>query len=87
MRCGPLSTGAHPLAKDFPELHQSLQHLRQQAAQYAALDKPICRVEDGVELLGEAALTTLEQQRAALKDALGRQLKQASGTCCGGCGG
>ncbi|HLD68806.1 MAG TPA: YdcH family protein [Pseudomonas sp.] len=84
----------HPLAKDFPEQHETLQRLRQDdshfarlATEYEALDKQICRVEDGVELLGDEALSTLKQQRVALKDDLGRQLKHASGSCCGGCQG
>lgn len=87
----------HPLVQDFPELRGELQRLRQedqhfarQAEEYEALDKRICRVEDGIELLDEAALGRLKQERVTLKDDLARQLKRASGQCCGcgnGCAG
>lgn len=82
----------HPLVHDFPELRQELQRLRQQDAQFArqaddyeALDKRICRIEDGVELLDDVTLQALKLSRVALKDDLARQLKRASGQCCG-CG-
>lgn len=87
----------HPLVQDFPELRAELQRLRQgdehfarQAEEYEDLDKRICRIEDGIELLDEAALGRLKQDRVALKDELARQLKRAAGQCCGcgnGCGG
>ncbi|MDG9930908.1 MULTISPECIES: DUF465 domain-containing protein [unclassified Pseudomonas] len=87
----------HPLVQDFPELRGELQRLRQedqhfarQAEEYEALDKRVCRVEDGIELLDETALGRLKQERVALKDDLARQLKRASGQCCGcgnGCAG
>ena len=82
----------HPLVHDFPELRSELQHLRQhdehfarQAEEYEALDKRICRVEDGIELLDDVTLGALKLNRVAMKDALARQLKRASGHCCG-CG-
>lgn len=82
----------HPLVHDFPELRQELQRLRLQDAQfsrqadeYEALDKRICRIEDGVELLDDVTLQALKLSRVALKDDLARQLKRASGQCCG-CG-
>ncbi len=82
----------HPLVKDFPEKREQLQRLRQQDAdfarkadEYEALDKRICRVEDGVENLDEAALNALKLQRVNLKDDIARDLKRASGSCCGGC--
>ncbi|WP_322979645.1 YdcH family protein [Pseudomonas sp. C11] len=82
----------HPLVHDFPELRQELQRLRQQDAQfsrqadeYEALDKRICRIEDGVELLDDVTLQALKLSRVALKDDLARQLKRAGGQCCG-CG-
>ena len=87
----------HPLIKDFPELRSELQRLRgedphfsRQAAEYEALDKRICRVEDGVELLDDDALGQLKLERVARKDELSRQLKRAAGQCCGcgnGCAG
>ncbi|MGK9065770.1 YdcH family protein [Stutzerimonas chloritidismutans] len=82
----------HPLIKDFPEKREQLQMLRQQdpafarkAEAYEALDKQICRVEDGVERLDEDALTALKLERVTLKDAIAKDLKRASGSCCGGC--
>jgi len=82
----------HPLIKDFPEKREQLQKLRQEdptfarkAEEYEALDKRICRVEDGVEHLDDAALNALKQERVAMKDDIARDLKRASGSCCGGC--
>ncbi|WP_278956282.1 YdcH family protein [Aquipseudomonas alcaligenes] len=87
----------HPLIQDFPELRAELQRLRQedshfarQAEAYEALDKRICRIEDGIETLDGDALSLLKQDRVTLKDDLARQLKRAAGQCCGcgnGCGG
>ena len=81
----------HPLIKDFPELREQLHSLResdshfaQQADEYEALDKRICRVEDGVETLDDAALNALKQERVNLKDDIARDLKRAGGSCCGG---
>ncbi len=83
----------HPLVKDFPEKLEQLHKLRQEdpafalkAEQYEALDKQICRVEDGVETLDDAALNALKLERVTLKDDIARDLKRASGgSCCGGC--
>lgn len=82
----------HPLVHDFPELRSELQRLRQsdeqfsrQAEEYEALDKRICRIEDGIELLDDVTLSALKLNRVALKDQLARQLKRAAGQCCG-CG-
>ncbi len=82
----------HPLIQDFPELRSELQRLRQedqhfsrQSDEYEALDKRICRIEDGIELLDDATLSQLKQSRVTLKDDLARQLKIAAGQCCG-CG-
>ena len=82
----------HPLVQDFPELRGELQRLRQEdqhfarrAEEYEALDKRICRIEDGVETLDDAALTALKQERVTLKDDIARDLRRASGSCCGGC--
>ena len=82
----------HPLIHDFPEHRDELQRLRRQDAQFArqaddyeALDKRICRIEDGIELLDDSALGALKHSRVALKDELARQLKRAAGQCCG-CG-
>ncbi|KRW62866.1 YdcH family protein [Pseudomonas sp. TTU2014-080ASC] len=82
----------HPLVKDFPEMRDALHELRlndtrfaRMADAYEELDKQICRIESGAELIGEDALTALKQERVGLKDDLARQLKRASGQCCG-CG-
>ena len=82
----------HPLVHDFPELRNELQRLRQSdeqfsrlAEEYEALDKRICRIEDGIELLDDVALSALKLNRVAMKDELARQLKRAAGQCCG-CG-
>ena len=73
----------HSLIADFPELREQLHTLRQQdhhfarlADEYEALDKRICRVEDGVDLLDDSALSTLKAERVALKDELSRQLNK-----------
>lgn len=82
----------HPLIKDFPEKREQLQKLRQEdptfarkADEYEALDKRICRIEDGIELLDDVTLSALKLNRVAMKDELARQLKRAAGQCCG-CG-
>ena len=84
----------HSLTADFPELREQLHNLRQQdqhfarlADEYGALDKRICRIEDGIELLDEDALSTLKAERVAMKDELSRQLNKAAEPvgCCGKC--
>jgi len=82
----------HPLIKDFPELRDALHELRMGDADFArlaetyeTLDKRICRIEAGSELLAEHALLALKQERVVLKDDLARRLKRAAGQCCG-CG-
>ena len=87
----------HPLSREFPEylqqlraLHASDAHFARQTEAYEALDKRICRIEDGIETLDGDALSLLKQDRVTLKDDLARQLKRAAGQCCGcgnGCGG
>ncbi|MCJ8170604.1 YdcH family protein [Atopomonas sediminilitoris] len=85
----------HPLINDFPELRAELQALRANdqhfarlAGEYEALDKQICRIEDGVELLDDAALTELKTERVQRKDELAGLLRKATKpTCCGSCGG
>jgi uncharacterized protein len=82
----------HALIKDFPEQRETLHELRQKdqafarlAETYEALDKRICRIEDGIEMLADGALGQLKQERVALKDEVARRLKKAAGQCCG-CG-
>ncbi len=83
----------HPLVHDFPELRAELHALRQAdpafarlADEYEALDKRICRVEDGVEVLADDALNALKHQRVELKDQIASRLKPAA-SCCGCCQG
>lgn len=82
----------HPLIKDFPELRGALHELRQGDADFArladtyeTLDKRICRIEAGSELLADDALYALKQERVGLKDDRARRLTRAAGQCCG-CG-
>lgn len=82
----------HALTHDFAELREQLHTLKQSdhrfanlAEQYEALDKRICRIEEGTELLDDTALNALKLERVALKDDISRQLRQAAGTCCGKC--
>lgn len=82
----------HPLIKDFPELRGSLHALRvgdtdfaRLADAYETLDKRICRIEAGSELLADDALLALKQERVGIKDDRARRLKRAAGQCCG-CG-
>lgn len=84
----------HPLNKDFPELHAALHELRindadfaRLADEYESLDKRICRVEDGVEVLADDALSALKQARVGLKDEVARRLNASAKTCCGCCKG
>lgn len=83
----------HPLIHDFPELRAELHALRQSdvdfarlADEYEALDKRICRVEEGVEVLADDALNALKQQRVELKGQVASRLKPTA-SCCGCCQG
>jgi len=82
----------HPLIKDFPELRGALHDLRVNDADFAclaetyeSLDKRICRIEAGNEVLADDALVSLKMERVELKDEVARRLKRAAGQCCG-CG-
>ncbi|WP_417780034.1 YdcH family protein [Stutzerimonas xanthomarina] len=82
------------LAKDFPEKQEQLLKLRQQNASFAsktdayeALDQKIRSAEAGVVTLDDEALSALKQEQVTLKNDISRELKHASGSCCGGCGG
>jgi uncharacterized protein len=86
----------HALVKDFPEQREALHELRLQdgafarlADSYEVLDKRICCIECGIEMLADEGLNQLKQERVALKDEVARRLKKAAGQCCGcgnGCG-
>ncbi|TLX55679.1 GTP-binding protein [Stutzerimonas nosocomialis] len=82
----------HPLIRDFAAQRERLQELRQHdlhfarlAERYEDLDKRICRIEDGVEPLDDAALGALKQERVVLKDDIARQLEKRAASCCGKC--
>jgi len=90
----PMHVEHHPLIADFPEMREQLSELRQNdhhfarlAEEYEAIDKQICRVEDGVEMLDDASLNALKLDRVARKDVLAGMLHAAKGECCGSCGG
>ncbi|MFB8831120.1 YdcH family protein [Azotobacter sp. CWF10] len=74
----------HPLSKDFPDMTETLQRLRQTnpsfsrlVEDYEALDKRICRVEGGTENLDDLQLQALKQERVVMKDDIARQLRKA----------
>jgi len=80
----------HSLNKDFPEKQAQLLKLSQEnpafarkADDYEALNQRICSLQEGAS--DAAALESLMQERLALKDDIARDLKRASGSCCGGC--
>ncbi|NKQ10145.1 YdcH family protein [Pseudomonas sp. SST3] len=82
------------LVKDFPEKQAQLSKLRQQNPSFAsktdayeALDQKIRSVEAGAVTLDDEALSALKQEHLTLKNDITRELKHASGSCCGGCGG
>lgn len=82
----------HPLVRDFPELREQALRLQygdaefaRLAADYAALDRRIELVAAGGETVDASMLDTLREEHSNLKDGLGRQLKRAAGSCCGGC--
>jgi uncharacterized protein YdcH (DUF465 family) len=84
----------HPLVHDFPEQRAALPDLRQAdpdfarlADEYEALDKRICRVEDGIELLADDALALLKRERVDLKDQVAKRLAAPAAQCCGCCKG
>ncbi|WP_312373378.1 YdcH family protein [Stutzerimonas nitrititolerans] len=79
----------HSLSKDFPEKQAQLLKLSQEdpsfarkAESYEALSQRIRSLEDGAD---SATLESLKQEHSALKDDIARDLKRASGSCCGGC--
>ena len=83
----------HPLIHDFPQLREELHNLRladagfaRLASDYEALDKQICRAEDGIDLLTDEQLSELKQRRVSLKDEVASKLNASTKTCCGGCG-
>lgn len=79
----------HSLSKDFPEKQAQLLKLSQEdptfarkAENYEALSQRIRSLEDGAD---SATLESLKQEHSVLKEDIVRDLKRASGSCCGGC--
>ncbi|WP_313090871.1 hypothetical protein [Stutzerimonas nitrititolerans] len=79
----------HSLSKDFPEKQAQLLKLSQEdpsfarkAESYEALSQRIRSLEDGAD---SATLESLKQEHSVLKGDIARDLKRASGSCCGGC--
>ncbi|WP_312598043.1 YdcH family protein [Stutzerimonas nitrititolerans] len=79
----------HSLSNDFPEKQAQLLKLSQEdptfarkAENYEALSQRIRSLEDGAD---SATLESLEQEHSVLKEDIARDLKRASGSCCGGC--
>jgi uncharacterized protein YdcH (DUF465 family) len=87
----------HPLVHDFPEQRAELHDLRQAdpdfarlADEYESLDKRICRIEEGIELLADDALAVLKRERVDLKDQVATRLAPPAppaAQCCGCCKG
>ena len=83
-------TVAHSqLNKDFPEKSVQLQKLCQENPAFAlqAIEYENVSQRIASESLEPTALDALKQEQATLKNDIARQLKHASGSCCGGCGG
>lgn len=82
----------HALTEAFPDKREQLLSLRQQdpdfaqkTDEYVALDKRISRIDNGSETPADEALIALRLERDTRRDAIARELKRASGSCCGGC--
>lgn len=67
----------HDLAQEFPEfkeaIHQlktSNHHFARLFEDYQSLDKEICRMEDGIEPVGDAVLEERKKARLHVKDQL-----------------
>lgn len=72
-----MHTGNHALTRDFPELKERIQELRQGdhhfrnlEEKYNAVDVEVAKAESGEQNLSDAHLEDLKKQRALLKDQL-----------------
>lgn len=72
-----MHTGLHALTRDFPELKERINDLRQNDAhfsrlndEYNAVDVQVMKAETGEQNLSDEHLETLKKQRALLKDKL-----------------
>jgi uncharacterized protein YdcH (DUF465 family) len=82
----------YTLTEAFPEKREQLQSLRQQdpafariADAYEVMETQISQAEDGFVALAPDTLSTLKRERDTLKHTIARDLKRASGSCCGRC--
>lgn len=80
-----MHTGQHALTRDFPELKERIQGLRQNDQhfnrlndEYNAVDVEVTKAEAGEQNLSDEHLETLKKQRALLKDKLYAMLKEAA---------
>ncbi len=74
----------HDLAHEFPEFKDKIHELKMSDAHfkkyfemYQDVDKHICRIEDGVEVMVDSSMESLKLTRVHLKDFLYRYLQQA----------
>lgn len=74
----------HALVKEFPEYKEKIhalklsdQHAVRLFHDYEEVDKEICRVEDGAEVMSDDALKALKIRRLHLKDTIRNILSQA----------
>jgi|GEM_PF-61936 len=82
----------HCLTKDFSEKQAQLLKLSQEnpafsrkADDYEALSLRIRSLEDASGAADDAELEVLKQEQLALREDIARDLKRASGSCCGRC--
>lgn len=80
-----MHTGNHALTRDFPELKERIQGLRQSDQhfnrlndEYNAADVEVTKAETGEQNLSDEHLETLKKQRALLKDKLYAMLKETA---------
>ena len=66
----------HSLSRDFPELKERIHQLKGDAhftrlqQEYDALDREICRLEEGIEHASDETVEHLKLRRVRLKDEL-----------------
>lgn len=82
----------YTLTEAFPEKREQLHSLRQQdpafarkADAYEVMETQISQAEDGFVALAPDTLSALKRERDTLKHTIARDLKRASGSCCGRC--
>lgn len=78
-----MHTGLHALTRDFPELKDRINDLRQNDGHfsrlnddYDAVDVQVAKAESGEQNLSDEHLESLKKQRALLKDKLYTLLQQ-----------